>query len=76
MPSVPRIPTQAEVAADPVGVNSMLGTYTNFVNLLDLAAVTVPVGPTRRSTAPPPSLTLVGPAWSDATLADVARRLA
>ncbi|MBR8743873.1 allophanate hydrolase [Nocardiopsis sp. MG754419] len=37
-------PTLAEVAADPVGVNSRLGTYTNFVNLLDLAAVAVPAG--------------------------------
>ena len=75
VPSVPRIPTQAEVAADPLGVNAMLGTYTNFVNLLDLAAVTVPVGPST-PTAPPPSLTLVGPAWSDARLVDVAGRLA
>ena len=31
-------PTLAEVAADPIGPNARLGTYTNFVNLLDLAA--------------------------------------
>ncbi|GAA5041940.1 allophanate hydrolase [Nocardia callitridis] len=37
-------PSIAEVAADPVGVNSRLGVYTNFVNLLDLAAVAVPAG--------------------------------
>ncbi len=75
VPSVPRIPRLAEVAADPVGVNSMLGTYTNFVNLLDLAAVTVPV-PSERFDGPPPSLTLVGPAWSDAILAHLAGRVA
>lgn len=75
-PTVPRVPTQAEVRAQPVEVNWMLGTYTNFVNLLDLAAVTVPVpsaddGPDR----PPTSITLVGPAWSDARLASAARAL-
>ncbi|QXC62854.1 allophanate hydrolase [Aquihabitans sp. G128] len=80
LPTVPRVPTIAEVAADPIGVNSMLGTYTNFVNLLDLAAVTVPVAPSGSSAVPaagpPPSLTLVGPAWSDGLLADVGGRIA
>ena len=33
-----------EVAADPVGVNSRMGTYTNFCNLFDLCAVAVPAG--------------------------------
>ncbi len=64
VPTVPRIPTQAEVAADPLGVNAMLGTYTNFVNLLDLAALTLPVGDPS-ATAPPTSVTLIAPAWSD-----------
>ncbi|MFI9387921.1 allophanate hydrolase [Kutzneria sp. NPDC052558] len=44
LPTTVGHPTLAEVAADPVGVNSRLGTYTNFVNLLDLAAVAVPAG--------------------------------
>lgn len=39
-------PTLAEVAADPVGVNAGLGTYTNFANLLDLCGV---VGPAREA---------------------------
>lgn len=43
LPTTPSHPTIAEVGADPVDVNSYLGTYTNFVNLLDLAAVAVPV---------------------------------
>lgn len=77
VPSVPRIPTVAEVAADPIGVNAMLGTYTNFVNLLDLAAVTVPVlAASTDGDAPPPSITLIGPAGSDVLLCDLAGRLA
>ena len=38
------MPTVDEVLAEPIAVNSMLGTYTNFVNLLDLCALTIPVG--------------------------------
>jgi len=74
VPSVPRVPTIAEVLADPVGVNSMLGTYTNFVNLLDLCAVTVPLGEPE-PTGPPASVTLIGPAWSDDVLVSLASRL-
>ncbi|HVK23574.1 MAG TPA: allophanate hydrolase [Actinokineospora sp.] len=44
LPTAPFHPTIAEVAADPIGVNRALGTFTNFVNLLDLAAVAVPAG--------------------------------
>ncbi|MCU1487478.1 MAG: amidase [Actinomycetia bacterium] len=74
VPSVPRIPTVAEVLADPIGANSALGTYTNFVNLLDLCALTIPVGPPTPE-APPPSVTLIAPAWSDQLLVEVARDL-
>lgn len=42
LPTAPVHPTIAEVAADPVGVNSLVGTYTNFCNLFDLSAVAVP----------------------------------
>jgi allophanate hydrolase len=74
VPSVPRIPTVAEVASDPIGVNSMLGTYTNFVNLLDLCAVTLPVPTALDDPAlPPTSLTLVAPAWHDDVLVAAAR---
>ncbi len=55
----------------------MVGTYTNFVNLLDLAALALPV-PTDvdRADRPPTSLTLIGPAWSDALLTRVAAAVA
>ena len=44
VPTTTAHPTLAEVAADPVGVNSRLGTYTNFCNLMDMCAVAVPSG--------------------------------
>jgi allophanate hydrolase len=75
LPTVPFCPTLAEVAADPIGVNSRLGTYTNFVNLCDLAAIAVPAG--FGSNGLPVGVTLIGPAWSEgrlAALADVIHR--
>ncbi len=42
VPTAPIFPKLADVEADPIGPNSRLGTYTNFVNLLDLAAIAVP----------------------------------
>lgn len=73
LPTVPRIPTLDEVLADPLGVNAMLGTFTNFVNLMDLCALTIPV-PTDLDLddAPPTSLTLIAPAWHDDVLVALA----
>jgi allophanate hydrolase len=67
VPSVPCFPTLAELAADPLGPNARLGTYTNFVNLLDLAAIALP-GPFRRDGLPA-GITLIGPRGSEARLA-------
>jgi allophanate hydrolase len=64
-------PTIAEVRDDPVGVNSRLGTYTNFANLLDLAALAVPAGTVAGL---PFGIMLTGPAGSDARLAEIAAR--
>jgi allophanate hydrolase len=58
--------TIAEEQAEPVLRNSQLGYYTNFVNLLDLAAVAVPAGFT--ATGLPFGVTLVAPAWLDEDL--------
>jgi allophanate hydrolase len=44
LPTTTHHPTIAEVQADPIAVNSRLGTYTNFCNLLDLGAIAVPSG--------------------------------
>jgi allophanate hydrolase len=67
--AVPTAPThyrRDEVAADPIGCNSRLGTYTNFVNLLDLCAVAVPSGLTR--TGLPFGVTLIAPAFHEGRL--------
>jgi allophanate hydrolase len=63
----------AEVEADPIRLNSRLGYYTNFMNLLDLAAVSVPAGFT--SAGLPFGVTLAAPAWSDPALLPLASRL-
>jgi allophanate hydrolase len=53
----------AELLAEPIALNSNLGRYTNFVNLLDMAAVAVPAGARANGTGF--GLTLIGPAGSD-----------
>ncbi|PTM51793.1 allophanate hydrolase [Phreatobacter oligotrophus] len=67
VPTAPIFPTLADLAADPIGPNSRLGTYTNFVNLLDLAALAVP-GPFRGDGLPA-GITLIGRRGADASLA-------
>ena len=73
VPSIPDICTLDDVAADPIGANARLGAYTNFVNLLDLAAIAVP-GPFR-SDGRPAGVTLIAPAGRDGLLAAVAARI-
>ena len=67
VPTTPVSATLAELAADPIGPNSRCGTYTNFVNLLDLAALAVP-GPFRAD-GRAAGLTLIAPAGQDGRLA-------
>ena len=79
LPTVARIPTLDEVAADPVGANAALGRYTTFTNICDLAALTVPDPSAVQSGAggpvPGAGLTFHGPAGSDRRLAALARAL-
>ena len=72
LPTAALFPTLREVDGDPVGINSRLGTYTNFTNLLDCAALAVPSG--FRPGGLPFGISLIGPAWSDARLASVGAR--
>ena len=72
VPTAPIFPTLADLVQDPIEPNSRLGTYTNFVNLLDLAAISVP-GPFRDDGLPA-GITLVGRAGSDTALATLAAR--
>jgi allophanate hydrolase len=72
LPTTSGVATLAEVAADPVGRNAELGRFTNGVNLLDHAAVAVPG--IDRADGWPFGLSLIGPAWSDDLLVDLAQR--
>jgi len=72
VPSAPRLPRIDEVQADPVGVNSQLGIWTNFVNLADASALALPAG--FRTDNLPFGLTLIAPAWQDAALAELGLR--
>jgi allophanate hydrolase len=71
VPTAPTHPTFAEVDADPIGVNSRLGTYTNFVNLLGWCALALPAG--RTAGGLPFGVTAIAPGNSDAALAAALR---
>ena len=60
-----------EVEADPIRLNSNLGYYTNYMNLLDFAALAIPAG---RAAGLPFGVTLVGRAFDDRLLLEAARR--
>ena len=58
-----------DLEAEPIARNSDLGYYTNFTNLLDLAAIAVPSG--FKTSGFPVGVSLIGPAWHDAKLAAI-----
>lgn len=72
VPTTTEHPGIAEVAADPVGVNARLGTYTNFCNLFDMCAVAVPTGTAGSDQF---GVSVLGRAFDDAVVGDVARLL-
>jgi allophanate hydrolase len=72
VPTTPGVATLAEVEADPIGRNSELGTYTNWVNLLDRWAVAVPGAD--HTDGWPFGVTFLGAAWSDDTVIELAQR--
>ncbi len=71
-PTAPTLYTIAQVQADPLRLNSNLGIYTNFVNLLDLCAVAVPAG--FRADHLPFGITLVAPRGHDAKVMTLGAR--
>lgn len=71
LPTAPTAYTTADVLADPITLNSRLGTYTNFVNLLDLCGLAVPAA--MRDDGIPFGVTLLAPAGHDAGLASLGR---
>jgi allophanate hydrolase len=72
LPTAPTIYRLAEMRAAPIALNSALGLYTNFVNLLDMAAIAVPGG--WRANGTGFGVTMIGPAWTDCALLDFATR--
>jgi allophanate hydrolase len=72
LPTVPTTFTRAQIAEQPLARNLVLGRYTQFANLLDLAAVAVPAGTTRDGR--PVGVTLLGPAFSEDRLLVAARQ--
>jgi allophanate hydrolase len=72
-PTAGTIYTIAAMQADPIRLNGNLGYYTNFMNLLDLAATAVPAG--FQADGLPFGVTLIAPPHQDAPLLHLAARL-
>ena len=73
LPTAPETFTVADMLAAPVARNARLGIYTNFVNLVDLAAIALPAG--FGTNGLPFGVTVIGPPFSEASLAGCAARL-
>jgi allophanate hydrolase len=71
LPTAPTVYSTAQVLANPIELNSRLGTYTNFVNLLDLCGLALPAA--IRTDNIPFGITLLAPAGQDAQLASIGR---
>ncbi|MFN4211139.1 MAG: allophanate hydrolase [Devosia sp.] len=74
LPTSPTTYTVEAMRADPIRLNSHFGRYTNFVNLLDCAAIAVPAGFDSADHLPA-GVTLVAPAFTDNALAPLADAL-
>ncbi|MGY6548219.1 MAG: allophanate hydrolase [Roseinatronobacter sp.] len=73
LPTSPTTCTVAAMRADPLRLNSKFGRYTNFVNLMGLAAISVPMG--FGPSGLPAGASLIGPGFSDDALVPFAARL-
>jgi allophanate hydrolase len=71
LPTAPTIYTVDEMLGEPITLNSRLGTYTNFVNLLDLCGLAVPAS--IRADGAPFGITFLAPHSADARLASLGR---
>jgi allophanate hydrolase len=69
LPTAPTAYTVEQMLADPIQLNSRLGTYTNFVNLLDLCGLALPASVTPNGI--PFGITLLAPGGQDALLASI-----
>ncbi|MDB5648872.1 MAG: allophanate hydrolase, partial [Hyphomicrobiales bacterium] len=73
LPTAPTVYTVEAMLADPIALNSNLGRYTNFVNLLDCCGIAIPAG--FRTDGMPGGVTLIAPAFCDDALSALADRL-
>ncbi|PPJ49358.1 allophanate hydrolase [Rhizobium sp. KAs_5_22] len=73
VPTAPTHYTVEDLEAEPIRENSRLGTYTNFVNLLDMCGIAVPTG--KRSDGLPASVTLLAGFGKDGLTASLAADL-
>ncbi len=73
LPTAPTSYRVAEMLAAPIALNASLGAYTNFVNLLDMAAIAVPTGLYQSGVGF--GVTLMGPAGTDRALIEAANAL-
>lgn len=73
VPTAPRHPSIDEVQADPIAVNSEMGVYTNFVNLLGWSAIAIPAS--RLPGGLPFGITLIAPGWREPDLVRWAAQL-
>ncbi|MGU3493199.1 allophanate hydrolase [Xanthobacteraceae bacterium A53D] len=74
LPTAPTAYTLEAVLADPIRLNSRLGTYTNFVNLLDLCGTAVPAA--IAASGVPYGVTFLAPGGQDGAVASIARAFA
>jgi len=72
LPTAPTVYTCEDIMTDPIRLNSRLGTYTNFVNLLDLCGVAVPAA--LHADRTPFGITILAPAPADVLVASIARQ--
>ncbi|KAJ5958632.1 Urea carboxylase [Penicillium vulpinum] len=72
VPTAPTFPSMQDLKDEPINANSQLGTYTNFVNFLDWSALSIPAG--WREDGLPFGITLIGRAWEEPRLFQLARR--
>jgi urea carboxylase / allophanate hydrolase len=71
--TTPTFPTMADLLLEPVLENSILGTYTNFVNFLDWPAIAIPAG--FRDDGLPFGNTLISTTWEEPKLFALSRQL-
>lgn len=73
VPTIPTFYSRKDLAADPIGPNSRFGTYTNFVNLMDMCGIAVPMAV--RGDGRPGSVTLLAASGKDGAIASLASAL-